>query len=49
MNKSYISVWNDVTGTWVAAPETAKRVVVRQLRLLPPRLMPMSRIARQPR
>ncbi|MDP9651218.1 ESPR-type extended signal peptide-containing protein, partial [Paraburkholderia caledonica] len=24
MNKSYISVWNDVTRTWVAAPETAK-------------------------
>ena len=24
MNKSYISVWNDVSGTWVAAPETAK-------------------------
>lgn len=24
MNKSYISVWNDATGTWVAAPETAK-------------------------
>jgi autotransporter adhesin len=24
MNKSYISVWNDVSGTWVAAPETAR-------------------------
>jgi len=24
MNKSYISVWNDASGTWVAAPETAK-------------------------
>jgi autotransporter adhesin len=24
MNKSYISIWNDVSGTWVAAPETAK-------------------------
>ncbi|WP_042326875.1 ESPR-type extended signal peptide-containing protein, partial [Paraburkholderia ginsengisoli] len=24
MNKTYISVWNDVSGTWVAAPETAK-------------------------
>ncbi|WP_257031701.1 ESPR domain-containing protein [Paraburkholderia bryophila] len=23
MNKSYISVWNDALGTWVAAPETA--------------------------
>jgi trimeric autotransporter adhesin len=24
MNKSYISIWNDVSGTWVAAPETAR-------------------------
>ncbi|WP_345815548.1 YadA-like family protein [Paraburkholderia sp. PREW-6R] len=24
MNKSYISIWNDASGTWVAAPETAK-------------------------
>jgi autotransporter adhesin len=24
MNKSYISIWNDASGTWVAAPETAR-------------------------
>ncbi|QGZ53775.1 ESPR domain-containing protein [Paraburkholderia acidiphila] len=24
MNKAYRSIWNESTGTWIAAPETAK-------------------------